>query len=95
MPAVEKVIVWLLVGLLSGSLAALIITRQRAGFGRLSNLGLGLAGALVGGFLFWLFNFLPGLDRIAISLRDVVSAFVGSLIVVAAIWSWHYFKRAA
>ena len=94
MPSVEQLIVWLLVGLLSGSLAGLIVTWRRAGLGRLRNFGLGLAGALVGGFLFRLFDFLPSLDRIAISLRDVVAAFLGSLVVVAAFWSWHYFKRS-
>jgi hypothetical protein len=31
----------------------------------------------------------PGLDAIAISLRDVVSALVGSLIVPAALWFWN------
>ena len=43
MPSVEKVIVWLLVGLISGSLAALVITWQRAGFrtSKQSRIGLG------------------------------------------------------
>ena len=45
---------------------------QREGFGWWTNLGIGLVGALVGGLLFRLFNILPGLDAISISLRDVV-----------------------
>jgi uncharacterized membrane protein YeaQ/YmgE (transglycosylase-associated protein family) len=64
-------------GLLGGSLAGLIITRERKGFGLARNMGLGLAGAIVGGLLFRLLGLLPGLDQISISLRDVVAAFVG------------------
>ena len=72
-------------GLLGGSLAGLIITRERKGFGLARNMGLGLAGAIIGGLLFRLLGLLSGLDQISISLRDVVAAFVGSLIVLAAI----------
>jgi uncharacterized membrane protein YeaQ/YmgE (transglycosylase-associated protein family) len=88
MPSVDQIIVWIIVGLLSGSLVGLLITRERKGFGRLANLALGLAGALVGGLLFRLFGLFPNLDRIAISLRDVVAAVVGSLLVLAARWLW-------
>ena len=95
MPSVDQFIVWLIVGLLGGSLAGLVIKWDRGGFGRLRNVDLGLAGALVGGLLFRLFELLPGLDGIAISLRDVVAAFLGSLIVLAALWIWHRFKRSA
>ena len=86
MPAIDQLIVWIVVGLLGGSLAGLIITWDRAGFGRLRNLGLGLAGAIVGGLLFRLLGLFPGLDKIAISLRDIVSAVVGSLILLTALW---------
>jgi uncharacterized membrane protein YeaQ/YmgE (transglycosylase-associated protein family) len=57
-------------------------------------MGLGLAGAIVGGLPFRLLRLLPGLDQISISLRDVVAAFVGSLIVLAAIWLWQRFKKS-
>jgi hypothetical protein len=36
---------------------------------------------------------LPGLDRIAISLRDVVAAVIGSLIVLVALWLWQRYKK--
>ena len=52
MPSLDQVIVWIIVGLLGGSLAALIITRERKGFGILRNLAVGLIGALIGGLLF-------------------------------------------
>ena len=57
-------------------------------------MGLGLAGAIVGGLLFRLLGLLPGLDQIAISLRDVVAAFVGSLIVLAGIGLWQRFQKS-
>jgi uncharacterized membrane protein YeaQ/YmgE (transglycosylase-associated protein family) len=88
MPSADQLIVWIIVGLLGGSLAGFLITWDREGFGRLRNLGLGLAGALIGGFLFRLLGLFPGLDKIAISLRDVVAALVGSLLILAALWLW-------
>ena len=76
MPSLAHFITWIVMGLLGGSLAGLIITRQRKGFGLARNMGLGLAGAIVGGLLFRLLGLLPGLDQISISLRDIVTAFV-------------------
>jgi uncharacterized membrane protein YeaQ/YmgE (transglycosylase-associated protein family) len=59
----------------------------------LRNLVVGLAGALVGGFIFRLFGLLPDLDKIAISLRgDVVAALIGSMFVLAALWIWQKFR---
>jgi uncharacterized membrane protein YeaQ/YmgE (transglycosylase-associated protein family) len=92
MPTIDQFIVWIVVGLLGGSLAGLIITWDREGFGMLRNLAIGLAGALVGGLLFRLFGLLPQLDRIAISLRDVVAAVIGSLLVLAACWLWQRYQ---
>ena len=57
-------------------------------------MALGLAGAIVGGLLFRLLGLLPGLDQITISMRDVVAAFVGSLIVLAAIGLWHRLQKS-
>ena len=94
MPTVAELIVWIVIGLLGGSLAGLLVTRERKGFGMARNLGLGLIGALVGGLLFRLFGVFPGLEKVAISLRDVVAAVVGSLLVLAALWLWHRWKRS-
>ena len=95
MPSVDQFIVWLVVGILGGSLAGLVITWERAGFGHLRNLGLGLSGAVVGGLIFRLFGLFPRLDKISISLRDIVAAFLGSLILLAALWLWQRFKQSA
>jgi uncharacterized membrane protein YeaQ/YmgE (transglycosylase-associated protein family) len=83
-----QVIVWLLVGLIAGSIVGLMVTRDRKGFGLTSNLLVGLAGAFVGGLLFRMFGLLTSLDQYAISLRDVLSAVIGALIVLAVRWYW-------
>jgi len=88
MPSVYQLIVWAVVGLLGGSIASLVVTWTRAGFGGLRNFALGLAGALVGGFIFRVFGLFPDLDKISVSLRDVVAAFAGSLIILLAYWIW-------
>lgn len=93
MPSLDQVIVWIIVGLIGGSLAGFAITWERHGFGLLRNLAVGLAGALIGGFLFRALAIAPQLDLIAISLRDVVAALAGSLIVLAAFWVWQSFSR--
>ena len=93
MPTLAQVIVWVIVGLIGGSLAGLVVTRRRKGFGVLRNLGMGLIGAFVGGLLFRLFGLFPGLDQIAISVRDVVAACVGSLLVLLALWAWEQTRR--
>jgi uncharacterized membrane protein YeaQ/YmgE (transglycosylase-associated protein family) len=81
-----KLIVWLIVGALSGSLGGTVVTGKWAGLGRWSSLGVGLVGALIGGLIFSLFGIWPGLDAIAISLRDIIAAFVGSLIFLLVLW---------
>jgi uncharacterized membrane protein YeaQ/YmgE (transglycosylase-associated protein family) len=85
-------IVWAVIGLIGGTLAGRLIKWDREGFGLLRNLGLGLVGALIGGFLFRLLGLFPRLDRISVSLRDIVAAVVGSLIVLAAIWCWQRYQ---
>ena len=52
MPSIDQFIVWIIVGLLGGSLAGFMTTWERKGLGLLRNLGVGLVGAVVGGLLF-------------------------------------------
>lgn len=92
MPTVAQMIVWIVVGLIGG-LASRLITWDREGFGSFRNLGLGLVGALIGGLLFRWFNLLPGLDKVSVSLREIVAAFAGSLLVLAAIWLYRRYAK--
>ena len=93
MPSLDQLAVWIIVGLLGGSLTARLTRRERKGFGLLSNLALGLLGALIGGTLFRLLGLLRGLDKVSISLRDVLAAVVGSLLILAARWLWLRLRR--
>jgi uncharacterized membrane protein YeaQ/YmgE (transglycosylase-associated protein family) len=88
-----KIIVWLIIGLAGGTLAGLIVKREKRGFGIPANLGVGLAGALIGGGLFRVPGLFSNLDKIAISMRDIVSALVGSLLVLALFWLWQRYGR--
>lgn len=83
---IAELVVWLIIGLLAGSLAGLVIKRKKAGFGHLNNLAVGLAGALIGGFLFNWIGIDLGLSEITVSLQDIVSAFVGSLLFLLALY---------
>ena len=73
-----------------GSLYVLWLRSRKS----LRNLGVGLVGALVGGLVFRVLGIFPGLDKVAISLRDVVAALVGSLLVLAVIWLWQRFQKS-
>src|SRR5262249_39650729 len=95
MPSFDHIIVWIIVGLLGGSLAGLISKWDGRGFGLCRNLGLALLGALIGGLLFRWLGILPSLERISISLRDVVSACIGSLLVLLALWVWERARKTA
>ena len=90
-----QIVVWLIVGLLGGTLAGVVVRWQREGFGWWTNLGIGLVGALVGGLIFRLFNIFPGLDAISISLRDVASAVIGSFLFLIGLWAWHKYNGGA
>ena len=85
-------LVWVVVGMIAGSLAGVVVKRKKEGFGRYMNLGIGLVGALIGGFLFDLLRIDLGLQNVTISLQDIVSAFVGSLLFLVALFymrSWY------
>ena len=90
-----NLITWIVVGLIGGTLAAAVTTRSKAGYGLLSNLALGCAGAIVGGALFEFFRILPDLDKISVSVRDILAAFVGSVIVLAAVWAYRRGRKNA
>jgi len=86
------VLVWMVVGMLAGSLTGMVVKRTKKGFGHYVNLGIGLTGALIGGFLFDLFKIDLGLANVSVSLQDIVSAFVGSLLFLGALFygrSWY------
>src|SRR5215472_4445820 len=89
---VGKIVVWLIVGVLAGTLAGRLMTFSKRGFGLWTNMGVGMLGALVGGFLFSLFHINLGLAEIKITFEDLISAFVGSVVCIIV---WRLIRRGA
>lgn len=85
--SVSRIVVWLIVGALSGTLAGMLVKRSRSGFGAITNVGIGLVGALIGGSLVQIFNVDLGIGEIAISLQDLLAALIGSLLFLLVIWT--------
>jgi len=83
---IGELIVWLIVGALAGSLAGMVVTFKKGGLGRWTNLGVGLGGAVIGGGLFNILNVDLGLGELKVSLEDLLSAFVGSLMLLIGWW---------
>ncbi len=83
---VGELLVWLIVGGLAGSVVGVVVTRKKTGFGLWKNLAVGLAGAVVGGLLFNLFRIDLGLGDLAVTFEDLISALLGSLLLLLAIW---------
>lgn len=86
----SAVVTWLLVGAIAGTLVGMLVKRRKRGYGHLANIGIGLVGALLGGGLVRAFGIDFGLGQIEVSLQDLVSAFLGSLLFLAGvkIYSW-------
>jgi uncharacterized membrane protein YeaQ/YmgE (transglycosylase-associated protein family) len=83
---IGNIIVWLIIGAIAGTLAGRLVTFRKQGFGLWTNIGVGMLGALVGGFLFRLLHIDLGLGEIKVTFDDLVSAFVGSLLCIFAWW---------
>ncbi len=79
-------VVWLIIGGLSGTLAARVMTLRKEGLGRVTNLGVGMVGALIGGIIFNVFNIDLGLGDLKVTFEDLIAAFLGSLLLIAVWW---------
>ena len=89
---IGKLIVWALVGFAAGTLAGRLVTRSREGYGGWTHLLIGMLGAIVGGLLFGFLRIDFGLSQITVSMADLVSAFIGSLVCVGV---WALWRRRA
>ena len=84
---IDEVASWVIIGILAGSLAGLLVTGKKAGFGRSLNVAVGMAGTLIGGLLFKLLRINLGLlGAITVSFEEVVEGFLGSLVLLGIIW---------
>ncbi len=69
---------WVVVGLLAGGLAEFVM--KDGGYGLIGDLGLGLVGSVVGGWIFWALGVSAGGGL----FPTVFVAFVGAVIVIVA-----------
>lgn len=91
-PKLSELVVLLIVGGIVGTLVGRIVRWQKQGFGPWTNLGIGMIGALIGGFLFRLFHIDLKLPKIEITLEDLVAAFFGSLLFLVGIWIFRVWR---
>ncbi len=80
------IIAWLIIGALAGSFTGMLVKRKKQGYGRFTNIGIGLVGAIVGGVLFEILGIDFGLGNITVSAKDLVAAFIGSLLFLVVLW---------
>ena len=81
----EQVIVWLIIGGLAGFIIGLIFKGKKKGFGFFNNLLIGLIGAVIGGFLFDVFNVRLGLGQVVLSFDDLIAAVAGSIVLLIVV----------
>jgi uncharacterized membrane protein YeaQ/YmgE (transglycosylase-associated protein family) len=72
-----SIIVWIVLGLIAGFIAAKIVNKQGAGF--FLDIVLGIVGALVGGFIF---SALGGSGVTGFNLYSLVVSVIGAIIVL-------------
>lgn len=80
-----QVIIWVIIGGFAGSLASWVMTLKTRGFGRFTNILVGLIGAFIGGFIFNLLEIDLDLDELVFTAEDLIAAFVGSIVFILAI----------
>ena len=90
---VSQILAWIISGLLVGSFTGMLVKRKKEGFGWLTNFGIGLAGAIIGGLLFWIFRIDLGLSQLSISAQDLVAAFLGSLLLLLGLWIYRRIRN--
>jgi uncharacterized membrane protein YeaQ/YmgE (transglycosylase-associated protein family) len=88
--SISKIIVWLIVGALAGTVAGRLMTFTKRGFGLWVNMGVGMLGALVGGLIFRLLHIDLGLGEIKATFEDLISAFIGSVLCIVA---WRFIRK--
>jgi uncharacterized membrane protein YeaQ/YmgE (transglycosylase-associated protein family) len=89
---ISKIMVWLIIGALAGTLAGRLMTFTKRGFGLWANIGFGMVGAVVGGLIFRLLHIDLGLGEIKITFEDLISAFAGSLLCII---TWRLIRKDA
>lgn len=84
--SLSQILAWVIAGVLVGSFTGMLVKRKKEGFGWLTNFGIGIAGAIIGGLIFWIFQIDLGLSGLSISAEDLIEAFLGSLLLLLGLW---------
>jgi uncharacterized membrane protein YeaQ/YmgE (transglycosylase-associated protein family) len=91
---VGTVLAWIIIGLIAGFLASVIVRGR--GFGLVTNVIVGLIGAVIGGALFTVLRVpIPaGLDQpVNIRWIDIFVAFIGALILLLLLGAFYRYRR--
>ena len=83
---IGELIIWIIVGGFAGAVVGAAVKGKKEGYGKWKNFGIGLVGAVIGGVIFNLFNIDLGLGDLKITFEDLVSALLGSFLLLAVIW---------
>ena len=81
MDVIVGVVGWIILGGVAGWLAS-ILTGRRKQSGCLTNIGVGIVGALIGGFIF---NFFGGQGLSGLNLTSLLVAIVGAVVLLAVV----------
>ncbi|MFV0279981.1 MAG: GlsB/YeaQ/YmgE family stress response membrane protein [Rhodoblastus sp.] len=76
-----SVIAWIILGLIAGFIGSKIVNKSGQGF--LTDVALGVVGAVVGGFIF---NFFGAAGVSGLNIYSLIVAVVGSVVVL---WIYH------
>ncbi len=79
---IGEAVIWAVIGLLSGSIAGMLVKGKKEGFGWVTNLIFGLIGAIVGGVAMDKLDFSFGLGKLVLDLNLLVAAVIGSVAIV-------------
>jgi uncharacterized membrane protein YeaQ/YmgE (transglycosylase-associated protein family) len=83
---ISDLIIWLIIGAFAGAVTGALVKRKKEGYGRIRNLAVGMAGALIGGALFKLFKIDLKLADVKVTAEDLISALAGSFLLMFILW---------
>ncbi len=84
--SIGQLIIWIIVGGFAGSVVGAVAKGKREGYGKWKNLVFGFVGAVIGGSIFNVFKIDLGLPELDITFNDLVSALLGSSLLLFVMW---------
>ncbi len=78
----DELLAWLIIGVMVGALAGMFTSPKSTGAGKLSRLGVGLAGAFLGGMIVRVMQIDFGWGPVLIRFEEVLFSIVGAVLLV-------------